>query len=245
MKKAAFFVEGESELEFMSKLLVEIAGQKRITIVQHKLFGGGKSGISRGIQYIGRQTASNEEFQAWIYNCSADNRVNTDILDNHETLKNQGFDYIIGLKDLRGDKNGVSLSLSDLPRMELADRVIARMSSIPTSLIIAVMEIETWFLSETNHYPLIDQNLNQTLIASNQSSLGFNPFTDDLTLRVQPAEDLRKIYRLVRKTYNKKKNVRIRTINALDYSNIYFNLRNNILKIDDLISSIDDFLTNN
>jgi hypothetical protein len=107
------------------------------------------------------------------------------------------------------------------------------------------MEIETWFLSETNHYPLIDQNLNQTLIASNQSSLGFNPFTDDLTLRVQPAEDLRKIYRLVRKTYNKKKNVRIRTINALDYSNIYFNLRNNILKIDDLISSIDDFLTNN
>jgi hypothetical protein len=34
MKKIAIFVEGETELEFVSKLLQEIAGEKRISIIE-------------------------------------------------------------------------------------------------------------------------------------------------------------------------------------------------------------------
>jgi len=40
MKKIAFFVEGQTELIFINKLLIEIAGQKNISIRQFKFNKG-------------------------------------------------------------------------------------------------------------------------------------------------------------------------------------------------------------
>jgi hypothetical protein len=78
--------------------------------------------------------------------------------------------------------------------------------------------------------------------------MGFNPCSDDMTQRLHPAQDLHNIYRLANKVYidskgQKKKNRIERTVECLDYSNIYLNLRNEVAKLGDLINKIDNFLT--
>ena len=127
----------------------------------------------------------------------------------------------------------------DLPRFELGSRLTERRSlPIPTQIITAVMEIETWFLAETNHYDKIDDRLTKDFILSKTADLGFNPYSDNLTLRLEPTEDLHNIYKLKGRQYSKKKGNK--TIKCLDYNN----LRNNIEiePIKKLFKSIDDFL---
>jgi len=131
-----------------------------------------------------------------------------------------------------------------LPRTELGSKVIVRgCLPLPACIVIAVMEIETWFLAETNHYECIDAKLTKSAVLASVSTLDFNPYTDDLTLRPEPAEDLNKLYNIVGKSYNKKSEYRTRTIECLDYADIYIDLRNQIVKLGQFVTNIDNFLT--
>ncbi len=242
MKRLAVFVEGETELEFVSKFLQEVAGQKHISIDSYKCFGGGKSGTNRWDQLLASSSVADEKYYALIYVSGTDNRVNHDIRRKLSTLKAQGFNRIVGLKDLRGEQHGRPMGLADLPRMELGSKVVEREClPLPARIVIAVMEIETWFLAETNHYECVDAGLTKSTVLS--STLGFDPYTDDLTLRPEPTEDLKRLYQIVGKSYSKKLKYRIRTIECLDYAEIYINLRNRIVKLGQFVTEIDNFLT--
>ena len=93
-------------------------------------------------------------------------------------------------------------------------------------------------------FPLNSSKVTLTgVVASNSSVLGFNPYVDDMTLRYKPSEDLKRIYQLVNKTYTKKKIHIERTVECLDYGNIYINLSPKVAKLGDLISKINNFLT--
>jgi hypothetical protein len=112
---------------------------------------------------------------------------------------------------------------------------------IPTDFIINVMEIETCFLAEVNHFEKISPNLTTELITLR---LGFDPVNEDMQERERPAEDLDNSYQLVGCRYNKKiQNIK-RTINALDYSNIYYRLREKIPSLEKLIVILDGFFHN-
>ena len=109
-------------------------------------------------------------------------------------------------------------------------------------MVIAVREIEDWFLAECNHYTCIDNSL--VLDITKITNLGFNPCLDDLTVRnTTAAEDLKSVYQLVGKTYNKNKDKVERTVECLDYANIYLNVRHKITKLNELVTKIDNFLT--
>lgn len=86
MKKIAFFVEGETESEFVSKLLTQLAGDHNIAIRQFKLEYGGRSGLPRMSRLIGEMPQSGAVFEAWIYISSNDERVPSDIRDNFTNL---------------------------------------------------------------------------------------------------------------------------------------------------------------
>ena len=62
-----------------------------------------------------------------------------------------------------------------------------------------------------------------------------------ITLRLKPAEDLKKLYQMVGKSYSKKRDHRERTIECLDYANIYIELKNRIVKLKELVIEIDQF----
>lgn len=245
MKKIAFFVEGETESEFVSKLLIQLAGDKNITIKQWKMSGGGRSGIPRMSRLIGEIPQSGAIFEACIYISSNDERVPSDIKDNFSTISSQ-FHKVLGLRDLRGNIGSRTLTIADLADIERASIfALSSCTAIPTDIVIAVMEIEAWFLAETNHYPNIHNTLNEGFVLSNAAILGYSPYTDDLSLRPQAAEDLNNLYALVGENYVKSgigKN-RERTINNLDYANLYINTVTRLTKLNEFVTHIDNFLT--
>lgn len=243
MKKLAIFVEGPTEAEFVTRLLKELIATKRLSITTMKMSGGRNASHPR-IQTLMAQDpiVATTEYCVNIYISSADNRVNSDVLEILPNLIPLGFNLIIALKDLRGDKkNGVPKTLTDLPFIEAAEKTLFNSHPIPIVSIIAVMEIETWFIGETNHYVNINSTLTQPFIQSHAAIIGVDPYVDVLENIFQPAETLNNIYRLVGTLYNKKRSKRKRTIGALDMTHLYVNLPNRIVKLRDLVKTLDNF----
>jgi hypothetical protein len=235
MKKIAFFVEGQTEQVFINQLLREIATQKDIAITLYKLEGGSSVPKRETIVPQSYTNPINPKYEALIYDCGNDEKVKSDILENMPNLATRGYSEILGIRDL--------FPITDLARLERGLQFVPRNLlplPIPYTIIVAVNEIEAWFLAECNHFQCIDPLLTHELILK---KVGFDPCTDDMTLLTQPAEDLKTIYQLVGKTYNKKKNNIERTVSCLDYANLYLNLSQKITKLKMLIAKIDAFLT--
>lgn len=263
MKKIAFFVEGETEYIFISWLLKKIASSKGIdvSIVANKLEGGGrKKPIRVATLRLESTIIPHAKYEALIQVAGTDHRISpsledtnidTDIENFHKSLQSTNseneYSLIIGLRDLKGEKpDSTPFTLADLPKMELLSKVTIRncvlKDIIPTSIIIAVYEIEAWFLAECTHFQRVDSILTNTFVTSN---MGFNPCIDDMTLRPEPAVDLHNAYQLGRppKSYSKKKSHIERTINSLDYAYLYDKIRHDIAKVNELVTKIDTFLT--
>ncbi len=238
MKKIAFFVEGQTEQLFINKLLIEIAGQKNIAI-DLRQWRGGSSTPKQEIfipQTLSYTIPQSPIYEALIYDCGGDDKVKSDILDQITNLASNGYEEIIGIRDL------FPLPLTDLRKLESGLQFIppnSRPLPIPFQIIVAVNEIEAWFLAECSHFERIDSKLTNLFI---RSIVPFDPCTDDMTLRLNPAIDLKTIYQQVGKSYTKSINQVERTVNCLDYANLYLNVKNSITKLNDLISKIDNFL---
>jgi len=233
MKKIAIFVEGQTEQVFINKLLIEIAGVKKVAIELKKFRG----------RLVGKTTADiipktlaqpiNPQHGVLLYDCGGDGGVKSRIREEYQDLVNDGYLEVIGIRDL------FPLTIDELQKLE---KMLPKGLPNNTSIIVAVMEIEAWFLSECNHFKYIDTKLTDSFIKLNKSVLGFDPYIDDMTLRRQPSQDLKCIYQLIGKTYNKRKDNVERTVECLDYTNIYIVIRNKITKLNELISKIDAFL---
>ncbi len=241
MKKMAIFVEGQTEQFFVTRLLIEIAGAKKVAIELKRFAGKGKPSLQ--VYASGLVKPVQPQHGVLIYDCGGDESVKTRIIEEHHNLFKQGYTEIIGLRDL--------FPVPDLAKLEarllhgLVHNGVRLEPMLPSgcSIVVAVQEIEAWFLAETHHFTCIAPLLDEAFITANQPSLGFNPYTDDMTSRSQPAQDLKNLYQLAGKSWNKKKSNLERTIDCLDYANLYFNLRYKIAKLDELIGKIDRFLT--
>lgn len=244
MKKVAFFVEGETEADFIVKLISDLIPSKKTALRVTKRQGGSPGHRRYDMLMLSDVVTSQTEYLVSIYNSSADNRVNSDVMDLVPRLyQDLGYSAIVALKDLRGDINGVPLREADLPRMQTAEQLVFSSLPLPINSVIAVMEVETWFIGETNHYPNIDSHLTETLIRANAGAIGVNPYADRLEDVLEPAEILDDIYKLVRKSYGKTADKRRRTINALDMANLYVHESQRISSLGQLISIIDQIFT--
>ena len=237
MKRIAFFVEGQTEQFFINKLLREIAGQKNIAINLFQLRGGASKPKQEIFVPQAYTNPVNPNYEALIYDCGNDDKVKSDILDNIANLAASGYSEIIGIRDL------FPLPIQDLVKLERGLRFLPTHLSplpMPYSIIVAVHEVEAWFLAACTHFECIDTRLTTHFIETNMS---FNPCVDDMTLLIEPAETLKNVYQLVGKSYNKKRNNVERTVECLDYAEIYVSLRHKITKLNELINKIDTFLT--
>jgi hypothetical protein len=240
MKKIAFYVEGQTEQFFINKLLIEIAGQRNIEIELQQFRGVGRP--TKSIYPKTTAQPQHPQHSALIFDCMGDGGVKPRILQDAVSLFNQGYSEIIGLLDLY-PRTDLAKFENELSNGTLRNkRRITEPLPSNTSILIAVREIEDWFLAECNHYTCIDASL--TFNAIQIASLGFNPCLDDLTIRnTTAAEDLRSVYQLVGQTYKKTREKVERTVECLDYANLYVKIRYRISTLNDLISKIDKFLT--
>ena len=244
MKRIAFYVEGVTEQFFLNKLLIEIAGKKEIAI-ELQQFKGADASHKTEIYPKTRSEGNEPKYNALILDCAGDGNVKSRIIDDCDKLFSKGYSKVIGLLDLYPRSNLVEFENSLKNGTIHKGKQLTKALPSNTEIIVAVQELEAWFLSEHTHFLTINPSLTNTLIYEN---LKFNPSIDDMTLRLHPAEDLHKIYQLVGYSYlgksgRKRKHQIEITIECLDYSVIYVDLANKIEKLKQLIFTIDSFLT--
>ena len=212
MKKMAIFVEGETELRFIDRLIREIANEKNLRIVLERAFGGGAR-IARTYDVVADSSSGDDKkFYIRIINSGTDNRVGSDIRENYEALINLGFSAIIGVRDV------YPLLLKNLPSLRTGLRYRLRTKPISVDFVLGVMEIEAWFLAEHTHFPRIHPRLSASRIAAMH---GFDPSVDDMQLRPNPALDIHNAYSLEGLAYQKKGSQIQRTVETLDYADMY------------------------
>jgi hypothetical protein len=225
MNKMAIYVEGQTELIFIKKLIKEMAQNLNFAVETFVIEGGttcpktiSKNGAIKGVS-----TDSEIEFYVGIYNCRQDERVVTEIKANYSSLVKKGFSTILGIRD-------VYPNISDLiPKLRMASKHKVKTSPINPIIILATMEVEAWFLNEHHHYSSLHENLNNEVIKTN---LGFSPKDDDLSSRFHPSQDLHEAYQLVGLAYKKDKYRVSRTVDNLSYENLYLEVveKNNSFK---------------
>ena len=234
MRKLAIFVEGQTEKIFIRKLLEEIAGKNNIAIEDRDIRMGNKAPRITELRMIDRVTESTK-YYVLIYNSGNDTKVGSDIREQYDRLSASGYEKIIGLRDLYPDftidqKNEAKKGLqSVLPK-----------DKIPAHIVLAIMEVEAWFLAEWNHFLKVDERLTTDFIKQN---IGFDPSIENMELRSHPAEDLHHIYQLIGRAYRKQKNQVDTVVTNLDYDFIYLKLSNTVPSLGEFIRHVDEFMT--
>lgn len=234
MKRIAFFVEGQTEQIFITRLLTEVLGASGLNIVSKHVVGG--TNVPRR-EIIKKASISKQpRYMALIYDCGSDNRVKSVILENLQTLKDRGYEAVVGLRDL------YPLPIEELPQLQKGLNYLPKRfknhSTIPYKIVIAVREVEAWFLAETKHYSKLSPKLTSSFIKKN---LNFSPFEVDITTRRHPAQDLNNIYRLAGKSYTKKRWQVEKLMKQLDFRNLQHNVRYDVKALDELFDIIERF----
>jgi hypothetical protein len=232
-KKIACFVEGQTEQIFVERLFQEIAGDKKISIETYK-FQGGKA--NRIIQPLKLSTIKNAPFFVLLYDCGNDAHVVSDIRKQHQSLIKKGYEKILGLRDL------YPIPLGKKEEIEIGIRGFLKplqKIGVPISVIFAVREIEAWFLAEWHYFDKLDSRLTPDFILQ---ELRLDLKNIDVEQRPHPSEDLKDIYRLVSRKYDKNEKASQEIINSLDYEFLYLHLVNSVKQLKKFIDEIDSFL---
>jgi Domain of unknown function (DUF4276) len=228
VKKLAIFVEGKTEQIFVARLLREIAGKFQISIEIKS-----RQGINFDQVIMKDSVTSETKFYVLIYNSCGDESVVSDMREQYNLLAKDGYDRVIGLRDV------YPIPLSQKSKLQIGLNYALPKGSIPINIVIAVMEVEAWFLAEYNHFLKIDPHLTPEQI---QAMFGFNPQTDDMEQRPHPADDMKQIYNYVGKGYHKSEKQLNRLASHLDYEFIYMHLINSVPSLGEFVGYIDKFM---
>ena len=233
MKRIAFFVEGQTEQIFLNKIVKEILGSDHTNIILKQYRGG--MNIPKQEINITRSIAIDPFYEVLISDCGSDNRVKSEILDNIISLRDRNYSMIVGLRDL------YPIPIDDLPKLEKGLKFLPhRLAKYDSyfDIIIAVREIETWFLAEITHFKKVDKRLTGHFI---KKHLGFDPYAISPESREHPAKDLDNIYRLVGKSYTKRHWQVQRLVNRLDMNYLRNNVRYDVDALGKLITILENF----
>lgn len=231
MKKIAFFVEGQTELIFVERLLQEVAGAKSIEIRRSASRG---SGAARLVEIRATATTSGAEYFALLVDCGSDSTVASDVRDHYDGLATAEYSAIVGIRDVYPAKR------TDIPKLERWLYHGVKTKPIRPDLLLAVMEVECWFIAEYTHFERIDAQLTCAAILAN---VGYDPSLIDIEDRDHPAGDLDGIYKIAGMAYKKDRRRVQRTVNALDMAHLYYQVPDRLPRLKSLVIIIDNFLT--
>ena len=163
-------MEGKTEQIFIETLLQEIADKNRLAI---EIISINANQSGKDTSLIKKPVITSEtKFYVLIYNSSGDKRVVSDIKKQYTKLILSGYERIIGLRDVYPTR------ISEKSKLQSDLNSFLPKGTIPINIVLAVMEVESWFLAEYNHFLKIDPRLTPEKI---QAMFGFNPRTDDGT----------------------------------------------------------------
>jgi hypothetical protein len=234
MEKMAIFVEGQTEQIFVKKLVEQIAGAHNVHIDSVQGFGGSAAYARHFIAIDASRPDPSKKYYVLITDCMNDSRVLSDIRDNYSNLTGQGFREIVGIRDV------FPQSSTDIPTIRNDFVTLVPTVPIQPLLILAIMEIESWFIGEHTHFSRRHHTLT---LAAVSAKIGYDPSTHDVQMISHPFSDLCSAYSIAGIGYTKKRNQVERIVSYLDYPSIYLELGVRIPDLKNLVGCIDRFLT--
>ncbi len=209
MRKIAIFVEGQTEMLFLDRLIQELASETGLAVEHAEASGGATR--ARQIKVLKRLTVQpHHQYYVLIVNCSGDSKVKSDILERYHSLKEAGYSAIFGLRDVYGQ-----FRYEDIPRLRRELHIGLPHGEIELELFLAIMEIEAWLIAEHTHFERVSPGLTLERI---RQKMHFDPSRDDIEQRWHPAEDLDRIYQIVGVRYTKQRQNVERSLELLDYA---------------------------
>jgi hypothetical protein len=229
----AVFVEGQTEQLFVETLIYEIAGRHNIQIDTMQGFGGNT--CPRQFLVIqGNGPDPSKGYYVVIYDSGGDSSVLSDIRDNYKSLIANDFEFVIGIRDVH------PLPSTDIPTIRSDFVLLTPTSPIKPLLVLAIMEIEAWFIAEYTHFERRHATLTPQVIAS---VLGYDPNTHDVQVIASPTTDLKNLYATVHIGYSKKRQQVEAIVSHLDYSQYYLVLPAKVPDLKNLVDCIEAFLS--
>ncbi len=232
MVKIAFFVEGQTERVFLESLLDNLFTHPNFNIHSEELRGG-KAKVITHENYDN----SSIRYYFLIYDVGGDGSVAGAIYERAPALINiHNYDHVFGIRDLfPNDKTQSELIESTFNSVFNGSEIVNYLT-----LILAIMEIEAWFLAENTVFSRLDKSLS---IEKINTSLNIDIINDDPESYKHPAKLLDDIYKLAGKRYQKRKSDSYNICSRLDYNEFYLNqsLRKRISSFDKFLLMLEEF----
>ncbi|MFT3788459.1 MAG: hypothetical protein QM770_20195 [Tepidisphaeraceae bacterium] len=231
MKKMAIFCEGLTEQLYAVRLVTAVMGRKAL-VTQSKMRG--KQG-RRSVTIIdGLKPLAEHLYQVQIINSGNDETVASDVRESYETLVERGgYSSIVALRDVYPNDR------KDIPRMLTLSRKYIPTKPIEVIFVLAIMEIEAWFIAEHTHFPKVHASLTHELV---KSILGIDPRIDNTEHLAHPAGELNRVYGSVGESYEKRRASISRTIEALDIDRLFLELGDRYKSVQQLNMAISAFM---
>lgn len=235
LKRLAIFVEGQTEVLLVDRLLGELAGKKGLTIEIQRADGGGKSGRERSFRTFTLKKSDSPESRYYVLIRSSNNdeRVTSDIREQALDLAKKGYEQIMGLRDV------YPLEYADIGKIENGIKKALKQvnSHINCSVFLSVMEVEAWFLAEEHHYRRMNRRLTPDLI---KSVTGIDVMGNIELIR-HPSDSLNQIYGIVGQSYRKKRTKVQSIVDKLNIENFYSSVAARVPHLGQFIQELDRF----
>lgn len=220
MKKTAFFVEGQTERIFIEKLIEEYFSFPDYDIVSQLLIGNDLKTVRK------RRKSDDANYFFLIFDVSCDGKLVSYIKEKAKDLFNIGYSKIIGIRDLFPNKLTEKETIIKLIRNKISELN----SQNDIYIILAVMEIEAWFLLDSRLFEKINPILN---IQNILDKLNINLNISDTEQFSHPAEIINKIINLIGEKYKKREKQSYNITHYLDYTELVCsdNIRNKSFKL--------------
>lgn len=232
MKKLAVFVEGLTEQILVRQMLQSVLGRNRIAIQTVKITGGHNVRMSFTVMRAAH-VVTHTEYYVLVYDCGGETNVKGYLMARRDKLVASGYSMIIGLRDVYPN-----FSRDDIPRLLRGLNHKLPQKGATTSIYLAVMETEAWFLGEYRHLRKVSKILTPEFI---RKHLGFNPRTENMEERDHPSEDMKSVYRLVGHDYTKKRDRLNAVVGKLDFHYFTHELAGRMESLGTFIEGLESF----
>lgn len=232
MKKLAIFVEGLTEQILVRHMLKAVLDRNRIAIQTVKITGGHNVRMSFTVMraaHVDHQT----DYYVLIYDCGGESNVKGYLVSQREKLVANGYTRILGLRDAYPN-----FGREELPKLIRGLNYQLPQKKAFTRIYLAIMETEAWFLGEYRHLRKISRRLTPEFIEKN---LGFNPRTENMEGRDQPARDMKAVYQLAGHDYTKKRDRLNAVVSKLDFNFFTHELARKMSSLGSFVEGLEQF----
>lgn len=205
MLKLAIFVEGQTERIFLEKFFKEYLGYHKVSIESFRLYG------NKLYQIRGKSLISNTLIYIQIFDASNDVKAISALKERCTNMVNKGFKYLFALKDVYPNPR------TTIPLLKVNFNKLFKNNPCADKvrLLLAIMEIEAWFLADYQVFSKISPFLSIEYI---KNCLGIDLKKQNPEQLDHPSKVVNNIFNLISQNYAKHGDQVYKIVNNLDYT---------------------------